>query len=313
MPGFKDRIKKSYAFNLKQLDAQKDEDVKVIAHQAQITVNWDLGFQDVKGNEVYLLTPGEDNAHILSSNSKDGKKWIVTKTVRIDGKPMCWCIPIEVKIGEQIDVTLSKDNLLDLGPIYDDTMAPKSVAVTSASSMTSLAEAVRVFNARAANNPVGKDQPPLTQDEVIAAIRWALLHPNKLPVSDKTLQAVKKITDSRELPQGFELEVLTGFQPNNQMEVTKWSVRLRIPAEPSGTTCISIREVPINSRLIGEEERKVIDKWQKKWGKEGEPLNIHTEYEAERAKAIEIDRSKQKLDKQPDEEKSKSDEAAVSK
>ncbi len=179
--------------------------------------------------------------------------------------------------------------------------------------MTSLAEAVGVFNYLAERDAVGKTQPPLTEDEVIAALRWSLLDPRKLPVSDKTLQALRKITESHELPPGFELEVLTGFEPNNRMEVTKWSVRLRIPAKLQGTTCISIREQPIRSRLFGEEERKVIDKWQKKWQAEGMPLNDLRrggEYEKERAKAAEIDRSRQRTDKQSSEDHSESGDAA---
>ncbi len=161
--------------------------------------------------------------------------------------------------------------------------------------MTSLVEAVGVFNYLAERDAVGKTQPPLTEDEVIAALRWALLEPRKLPVSDKTLQALRKIIESRELPSGYELEVISGFRPNNQIEVTKWSVRLRVPREPQGTYSISIREQPIRSRLIGDEERKVIEKWQKIWRAQGMPLNdlrLGGEYAKERAKAAETDRAK---------------------
>jgi len=166
----------------------------------------------------------------------------------------------------------------------------------------SLAEGIRVFNARAADDPVGKDQPPLAEEEVIAAVRWGLLEPDKLPVSDKTLETLRKIVDSRELPPGFELEVLTGFEPTDRMGFTKWSVRLRIPAEPTGSTCISIREVMLASRLFGEEERKVIDKWRKKWREQGGISSFqYAEYEKERAKAAEIDRARTESQKQPGE------------
>ena len=161
----------------------------------------------------------------------------------------------------------------------------------------SLAEAVRVFNARAAEDSIGKSQSPLTEDEVIAAIRWSLLEIDKLAVSDKTIQALRGIIDSRELPPRFELEVLTVFEPNDQMEVTEWSVRLRIPAEPHGSTCIGIREQMVGSRLFGDEERNVIAKWQEKWRKDGIILlGFDREYEDERAKAAEIDRSRKTPD-----------------
>lgn len=159
----------------------------------------------------------------------------------------------------------------------------------------SLANAVKTFNDLACEDSIGKDQPPLTQDEIIAAIRWSLLHKDKLPVSDKNLRTLSSIADSHELPQGFELEVLRGYEPNDREEFIAWSVRLRIPANPNGNTCILIRERMISSRLIGEEERKVIHLW----GKKEPPGSLARaewmrRYAQERAKAAEADRSKRK-------------------
>ena len=135
---------------------------------------------------------------------------------------------------------------------------------------------------------------------MIAAIRWSLLEIDKLAVSDKTIQALRRTIDSRELPPRFDLEVDTLFEPNDRMQVTMWSVRLRIPAQPQGTTCISIREQMVGSRLFGDEERKVIAKWGEKRRKDGIILlGFDTEYEDERAKAAEIDRSRKTPDKQP--------------
>lgn len=126
---------------------------------------------------------------------------------------------------------------------------------------------------------------------------------DKLPVSDKVIQTLNRIPDTRQLPEGFELEVLTGFRPNDQVGFKAWSVRLRIPAKQEGwTTCIMIHEKWISSRLIGEEERKVIHKWQEKglqypadvphgfWP----PGYARIRYEEERAKAAEVDQSKSK-------------------
>ena len=123
-----------------------------------------------------------------------------------------------------------------------------------------------------------------------------LLEPDKLPVSDKTLQTLKNIIDTRELPPGFDLEVITRFQPNDTMEVTKWSVRLRIPAEPKGmTTCIMLRDNAISSRLFGEEERKIIDKWNKHWKEQhAMGFNEMDESDKEREQVAEIDRARQK-------------------
>jgi hypothetical protein len=159
---------------------------------------------------------------------------------------------------------------------------------------SSLADAVKSFNQRALADSVGGGQPPLTEEEVIAAIRWSLLVRDKLPVSDQTFRALGRIIDTGKLPQGFELEYLSGYEPNEQVEFTVWSVRLRVPREPYGTTCIAIQEKMISSRLIGPEERKVIQKWQKKWQEQGGIASFdRPEYDRERAKAAEIDGARQ--------------------
>jgi hypothetical protein len=83
---------------------------------------WDTGFKEIPGNSVWLLTrlPGQNLSHNpMSSSAPDGKKWVVTKTVSIHGKPECWCIPVEVKTGEQVDVTLDENDTFDLQAAYD--------------------------------------------------------------------------------------------------------------------------------------------------------------------------------------------------
>jgi hypothetical protein len=120
-----------------------------------------------------------------------------------------------------------------------------------------------VFNQRYGKDPIGKDQPALTEEAVVAAIRWAMLDRQKLLVSDETFRILGGITETRTLPRGFELEALTGYEPNDRVTFDVWSVRLRIPGGPipHGTTCIVIQEKMIRSRIIGEAERKVIHAW----------------------------------------------------
>ena len=91
----------------------------------QMEVSWDFGFKDVTGDRLWLLASDPDHPagpHTMSSSSPAGKKWIVTKTVHIKGKPVCWCVPIEVKAGEQIDVVLNESNTFDLRKAYNDAM-----------------------------------------------------------------------------------------------------------------------------------------------------------------------------------------------
>src|SRR5205823_4197665 len=99
----------------------------------------------------------------------------------------------------------------------------------------------------------------------LAAIRLAMLDRPKLSVTNETFAALGRVTETQVLPKGFDLELLTSYEDD---ETTKnvWSVRLRIPGTviPNGTTCIMIHEQQLSSRVIGEEERKVIRTWQKR-------------------------------------------------
>ena len=123
-----------------------------------------------------------------------------------------------------------------------------------------LTDAVDAFNRAAADDPIGKEQAALTEEAVIAAIRWSLLDRSKLEVSAATVEALEDVTKTRALPRRFQLEKHRGYEPNDRVTFDVWSVRLRIPGGPfpGGSTCITIQERMLSSRLIGEEERQVI-------------------------------------------------------
>ncbi|MCI0492015.1 MAG: hypothetical protein L0Z07_03660 [Planctomycetes bacterium] len=110
----------------KRLERANDEAAREQIRSSQMTVNWDLGFKEVTGYEVNLLTSVPGVSTIISSNGPDGKKWIVTKIVQIKGKPVCWCIPAEVKTGNQIEVTLTEKTVFGLEAVHDETMRAPS-------------------------------------------------------------------------------------------------------------------------------------------------------------------------------------------
>jgi hypothetical protein len=115
--------------NRQQLEKADKEARREQLRAIQMTVGWDLGFKKVTGDDLYLLVKGPGYSRTgMSSNAPGGKKWIVTKTVQIEGKPVCWCIPVEVKTGKSIDVTFDKSNTFDLRSAYDRAMqAPAGV------------------------------------------------------------------------------------------------------------------------------------------------------------------------------------------
>jgi hypothetical protein len=120
----------------------------------------------------------------------------------------------------------------------------------------SLDEAVRIFNARAQADQVGKDQPPLTVDEVVGAIRW--FNRNEAPVTDAEFAAFRQIAQTKQLPAGSEFEVLNGFIPGDGFRYTRWSVRIRMPrtAAPGGSFAYCLRERTIRAEPETKEERK---------------------------------------------------------
>jgi beta-lactamase regulating signal transducer with metallopeptidase domain len=121
------QVQRSQQYNRQQLGMAEDKTRREQLRKIQMEVDWDLGFREVKGNNLWLLTQRSarkvpHTEHIISSNRPAGKKWVVTKTVCVDGKPACWCIPVEVKKGKQVEVALEKSNTFDLKTPYDKAM-----------------------------------------------------------------------------------------------------------------------------------------------------------------------------------------------
>lgn len=122
LPAFNAEIKRMHDYYHDREQQAENERLKKIQRTSAMTVSWDAGFRKVPGNELYLLTGGAANSHMMSSNGRGGKKWIVTKTVSADGTLACWCLPVEVKKGNLIRVTLTDKNAFDLEKAYDNAM-----------------------------------------------------------------------------------------------------------------------------------------------------------------------------------------------
>jgi hypothetical protein len=117
VPAFVARIKELRWLYREQLRAAKNEAAREEIRKGWITVQWDSGFKEIRGDRLYLLQ--SDQPHPLTSNGPDGKKWIVTKVRMTKGKPVCWCMPVDLKYGEEIKVTLTDKNVFDLGSAAD--------------------------------------------------------------------------------------------------------------------------------------------------------------------------------------------------
>jgi len=120
-----------------------------------------------------------------------------------------------------------------------------------------LPEAIEAFNKKAANDYIGKDEAPLTEEEVIAAIR-ASVRPSKPAVSDNLYNAFKQIAETRQLPPGAVLENNGGLHdPGGEFVYDVWKVRIWMPMEAGVTYSFGIRERTIRSRTLKEELVKI--------------------------------------------------------
>ncbi len=116
-----------------------------------------------------------------------------------------------------------------------------------------LAAAIRGFN-RAHRQLAGLDMPPLTEQEVIAAIRYQKLRRNEFDVTDGEFARMQQIADNRRLPTDAEISVLTGFQPGDGYRYDIWSVgfsmRKQVNTVPYPFTGFTIREHYVRSQSL---------------------------------------------------------------
>jgi hypothetical protein len=94
---------------------------------------------------------------------------------------------------------------------------------------TSLADEVKKFNQSAAKDPIGKNEPALTEDEVVAAIRGCVKQ--KYPdMPAETYAAMKRIADTGQLQKGSAIEHLNSWGVINGYNFDVWWVDLNIPS-----------------------------------------------------------------------------------
>ena len=88
---------------------------------AYLTITWDQSFTSINGYRVFLLTDSRHsvgtNGSTIASSSPDGKKWVVAKSMKVDGEPVVWCVPIIVEKGQTVNVVLSDDNMMELAEL----------------------------------------------------------------------------------------------------------------------------------------------------------------------------------------------------
>jgi tRNA A-37 threonylcarbamoyl transferase component Bud32/signal peptidase I len=205
---------------------------------------------------------------------------LIRLNVVIEGEGEVYAKDIEL-----VAVTLNDPK--SMGPAAQPASSSPNDSLKDADRSIALDAAVGAFNARNHLEAVAAGQPPLTDEEVLAAIDRSLKDRSKVFVTDATFTALGRVPKTRVLPPGFELELLTSYE-DDKTATDVWSVRLTIPssAGSGSTTSIAIREVRLGTRTFGPEERKVIHDWQEKEKSQGGIGSFErVRYQQERAAA----------------------------
>lgn len=121
---------------------------------------------------------------------------------------------IRTRLLNQLDAAGQPVKLNEPGPLLPDN--------------TPLAAAIHGFNS-AHRSLGGIDQPPLSEEEVVAAIRRMKTRRNELDVTNAEFSVLQKIADQRQLPEDVDFEILKMFQPGDGFEYLIWSIRLTLP------------------------------------------------------------------------------------
>ncbi len=132
----------------------------------------------------------------------------------------------------------------------------------------SLIEAISDFNKKSLSDSIGASQPPISEEEVVAAILlWE--RPSNAPISDELLGSFKKIAESKALPSRASFDSLNGYDRGGSHIFDVWSVRIKIERTDGSSYAFVIRECVVGSRTLSEEvarlskfiEEKGVERW----------------------------------------------------
>lgn len=122
-----------------------------------------------------------------------------------------------------------------------------------------LSDAVKDFNQWYQNSSVGPNQPPLTEDEVIAAI-FAWTRDPGAPTSGELFDAFQQVAETKKLPKAWSLNAIDHWKINNR-EFEGWRIHLQISVAPNKSYTHVIRDQKFRVRKapVTEKTLKAIE------------------------------------------------------
>lgn len=123
------------------------------------------------------------------------------------------------------------------------------------SSESSIQVAVDAFNQKVKRQERGAQQPPLTAEEVLTAIKSFDREEDGRDVNDQEVASFRAVTSLGELPETARFEVYTGRHSGPYVIERTWDIRLLIPAiGHDGFVRFKIRDTKLEDETINPED-----------------------------------------------------------
>ena len=173
------------------------------------------------------------------------------------------------QIGSQ--APLNNASATDTGRT-EDILPQRQHGFVTVGSPTSLEDAVSMFNEMAQHNDTGKNQPKLTKDEVIAALR---MFSDRKECTAETRSELQEIIGTKYLKPGQQLTFNTRYVSEGHI-FDVWEIGFGREGTPPW---FSIREATLLSRQKSEKEKKLWDEMKTEMAKsfrnfKGSPIDL---------------------------------------
>lgn len=112
-----------------------------------------------------------------------------------------------------------------------------------------LVDAVKQFNDWAKTKQIGKTQPPLTADEIVAAIRGWDHERSAIPLD--LYKVFQEIAETKKVPRAWHLTAFEHWKFNN-FDFDVWRIEMTIATKPGSSYTLRIRDQRIRSKPINQ-------------------------------------------------------------
>ena len=137
---------------------------------------------------------------------------------------------------------------LQLSIVLTATFAAVAVIAVEPPRSLSLGDAVIEFNRKAQLDEIGKDQPPLTEDEVVAAIRGWIRE--QMPATDAVYDAFQRVATTKQLPPTAKLHFTTDWHGFKGMHFDVWWIDLTLTEGSKHGYTYRLRDRKIRCRPV---------------------------------------------------------------